>query len=106
MLVLVNAANTFGPQFNSGTAVPTVATCGTGAVTAHSSNTAGEVTATGASTCSVVFGSPNFTNQPFCVIEDETSVVATRISAISVSGFTVTGLTSGDKFMFQCIGGV
>lgn len=106
LYTVTNSAGTFGPQFNTGTAAPTVTTCGTGSVTAHSSNTAGEVTATGATACTVVFGAPNFTNQPFCVIEDETSAVAQRISAISTSQFTVTALTSGDKFMYHCFGGI
>lgn len=96
----------FGPQINTGTAAPTVTTCGTGAVTAHSSNTAGEVTATGATACTVTFGAPAWTNQPYCIIEDETNLATTRISAISTTAFTVTGLTSSDKFLYVCIGGI
>lgn len=105
---LVNVTNSgvsVGPQFNVGTAAPTVTTCGTGSVTAHSNNMFGEITATGATSCTVTFGLPNWSFQPFCVIEDETSAVAQRISAISVSAFTVTALTSGDKFMYHCGGG-
>lgn len=101
-----NNGQTFGLEVNAGSAAPTVATCGTGAVTTHSSNTAGEVTATGATTCSVVFGAPNFTNQPFCTVTDETTAAALKVSAISVSGFTVAGLTTSDKFMYTCFGGV
>lgn len=100
-----NAADV-GAQFNVGSAVPTVTSCGTGAVTSHSTNTAGEVTATGATSCTLTFGAPNFTNQPFCTLEDESTLATTRISVISVSAFTVTGLTSGDKFMYTCIGGI
>ena len=104
LLQIENSAGTFGIEVNTGTAAPTITTCGTGTVTTGSRNSAGEVTATGATACTVNFGAPNFTNTPFCIIEDETSAVAQRISAISASSFTVTGLTSGDKFMWICFG--
>lgn len=95
-----------GVEVNMGTAVPTATTCGTGAVTAKSTNTAGEVTATGATTCTLTFGAPAWTNTPFCTVEEETTLASYRVSAISVTAFTVTGLTSNDKFMYVCFGGL
>ena len=94
-----------GVELAIGSVQPTLTSCGTGTLTAKSTNIAGEVTATGATACTINFGAPVFSNQPFCVIEEETSAVAQRISAISTTAFTVTGLTSGDKFMYQCLGG-
>lgn len=109
---LVNVANnqqSFGPQINTGTAAPTVTTCGTGAVTAHSNNTAGEITATGASACTVTFGAPNFTNTPQCVITPhKVPTTVPYITAESVSAFTISGMTAGDNLIvgFVCIGGI
>ena len=94
-----------GLELAIGSAQPTLTACGTGTLTAKSTNIAGEVTATGATACTINFGAPVWSNQPFCVVEEETSAVAQRISAISTTAFTVTGLTSGDKFMYQCLGG-
>jgi hypothetical protein len=102
---------TTGVEINAGTAVPTVANCSvgsTGTISTSSSNTSGEVnTGSGSTSCDVVFGAPAFTKAPFCTITDETSVIlAPRISARSTTGFTVTGLTAGDKFLYICIGGL
>lgn len=100
-----NNAAAFGVQFNTGTAAPTVTSCGTGTVTSGSRNTAGEITATGATACTVTFGAPNWTNTPFCTITLANAPTTTPyISAISASAFTVSGLTAGDKFQFHCIG--
>mgnify|MGYP001590906353 CR=1 FL=1 len=106
---LVNAsenAQAIGVQVNIGTAAPTVDTCGTGTITANSNNSVGDVTATGATACTVTFGAPAWTNQPFCVVQDVTSEEPSRISAISTTAFTVTGLVSGDRFLYLCLGGV
>lgn len=104
-----NTTNT-SVEMNVGTAVPTVANCSvgtTGTISANSTNSGGEVNPGSSSTsCDVVFGAPNWTFAPFCVITDETSVIlAPRISARSTTGFTVTGLTAGDKFLYVCVGG-
>ncbi len=97
-------------EMNLGTAVPTVANCSvgtTGVIDAHSTNTAGSVTpGTGSTACDVVFGAPAYSFAPFCTITDYTSVIlAPRISARSTTGFTVDGLTAGDRFGFICLGG-
>jgi hypothetical protein len=104
LLKTTNNAQTVGVEINNGTAAPTPSTCGTGAVTAGSRNAAGEATATGATACTINWGNPNWTNVPFCVIEDETTLQAARVSAISAAAMTVSGLTSGDKFMWVCLG--
>lgn len=100
-----NTNQSTGIQINVGTAAPTLTSCGTGTVTAHSTNTAGEVTATGATACTVTFGLPNWSFQPFCVVNNRTTDDHILISAISTTAMTVSGLTSGDKFTFICLGG-
>ncbi len=104
---LKNNAQTFGIELNAGTAAPTLGACGTGpTLTAGSRNTAGEVTlGTVTTTCVVNFGAPAFTNTPFCVIDDETTVGG-RISALSTTSFTVAALTASDKFIWICLGRV
>jgi hypothetical protein len=97
----------FGIQLNTGTAAPTVTSCGTGSVSANSRNTFGEITATGATACTVTFGSPAWTNAPFCVVTGDNALVTTPyVSARSTTAFTVSGLTAGDKFSYHCGGGV
>lgn len=83
---------------------PTVSSCGTGSVTNGSTNNGGEVTATGATSCTVNFTSTPYATVVFCAVEEETTLGSYRISAISTSAFTVTGLTAGDKFMYICFG--
>lgn len=91
---------------NVGTANPTVTSCGTGAVTTNSTNTAGEVTPTGASDCTLTFGLPNWSNTPFCIVTPETTLEAMSISAISVTAFTAHFTTAANKFMYHCFGGL
>lgn len=91
---------------NTGTAAPTVTSCGTGTVTSTSNNTAGRITPTGASACTVTFGAPAWTNTPFCTVTFETVAEAFRISAISTTAFTVTFTTAANVFDYHCIGGL
>lgn len=100
-----NSGATVGYQVNAGTAAPTATTCGTGAATARSNNMAGQITATGATTCTVTFGAPAWSFAPFCSVTDVTTIAALRISASSTTAITVTGLTSGDVFNWVCGGG-
>jgi hypothetical protein len=95
----------FGIQLNTGTAAPTVTSCGTGTVTAGSRNTTGQITATGATACTITFGAPAWTNAPFCTITmRNVPLTAAYISAESTTAFTVTGLTAADVFNYHCIG--
>lgn len=96
---------TVGLELNTGTAAPTATTCGTGTVTTHSNNVAGQITATGATTCTVTFGAPAWSFTPFCTATDVTTAAALRISAASATAITVTNLTSGDVFNWVCGGG-
>lgn len=104
--ILSNGAS-FGIQFNTGTAAPTVGTCGTGTITANSRNTTGGFTATGATACTVTFGAPAWTNTPFCTVTLRNAPTTTPyISAISTTAFTVSGLTAGDIIAYHCVGPV
>ena len=102
-LSIDNNAASSGLQLTFGADV-TVTTCGTGAPTAGSKNSAGEITPTGAVACTVTFATPTFTNTPFCVVTVEGTTVTQYISAISTTSFTVSGLLSGEKFMYHCTG--
>ena len=102
---LTTGDNSLGVQLNFGTAAPTVTSCGTGTVTTGSRNTAGEITATGATACTVTFGAPAWTNTPFCTVTLANAPTTTPyISASSTTAITVSGLTAGDVFKFHCIG--
>lgn len=92
-------------EINTGTAPPTVTSCGTGTVTTNSTNTSGEITPTGASACTVTFGAPAFTNKPFCMVTMETVAEAVRVSAISTTAFTATFTTAANVFAYHCFGG-
>lgn len=106
LLNVIDSAGSFGIQVNTGTAAPTVASCGTGTVTSGSRNSAGEITATGATACTVTFGAPAWTNTPFCIATEATAARALFISASSTTAFTVSGLTAGDVFKYVCLGRV
>ena len=82
--------------------VPTVATCGTGAVATGSSDVAGKVTATGATACTLTFASA-WTTAPACVVTDGTSAVALKVVTTTTTA-AVTNLTSGDVFYYICFG--
>lgn len=97
---LVRLGATTGIEFNTATA--TIGTCGTGAVTTGSRGSSGEATSTGSTSCAVNFGA-NFTNVPFCSVDDETTL-AVRAFTVTASAITVTGLVAGDKFTWNCVG--
>lgn len=103
-----NSTATIGIQINTGTAEPTVTSCGTGTVTSGARNTTGQITATGATTCTITFGAPAWTNAPFCTITP--NAAPTTVPYIngdpSTTAFVVAGLTAGDnlKFSYLCIG--
>lgn len=82
-------------------AAVTVASCGTGTITG--SDTAGKVTATGATSCQVVFGAA-YGAAPFCIATDGTTAAGLNITGVTTAHFTVGGLTSGDVFYYACIG--
>ncbi len=92
-----------GLELNVG--VPTLGTCTTGALTAGSHNFAGEVTGNTTGSCQINFGTPNFTNTPFCFTNDESSsIIAPNVSARSASSITISGQASGNAIQYFCIG--
>lgn len=86
------------------TTVPSVATCGTGAALAGSTDTAGQVHATGATACTMSFNVA-YTSQPFCVATNNTTAASSlKLAYVAATGFTVSGMTSGDTFSYVCVG--
>jgi hypothetical protein len=85
------------------TTKPAVSSCGTGAAAAGSTDNAGQVTATGATACTVTFNVA-YTSQPFCSVTDNTTAAGLKVTYSTGVSFTVTGLTSGDTFSYICIG--
>jgi hypothetical protein len=82
---------------------PSVGTCGSGSASASSTDLAGDVTATGATACTVIFNA-SFTNKPVCTATDETTAAGLKVTYSTGVSITVTGLTSGDEFTYICIG--
>lgn len=99
---IVDTALATGMEISMGT--PTLGTCTGGSLVSGSHNFGGEVTGNTSGSCVITFGAPAFTNTPFCVLNDETTLTAIRISARSASSITVTGAVSGDAFQFICLG--
>ena len=103
LIQLEDSGAATGAEFNLGTA--TLGTCTGGSITSGSHNFAGEVTGTTGGSCVINFGTPNFTNSPFCVLTDEGSTpTALQLSAKSASSITVANITSGHAFMYHCTG--
>ena len=99
---IVDSGNVTGLELNIGT--PTLGTCTGGSLTSGSHNFGGEVTGNTSGSCIITFGTPAFTNAPFCFINDESSLTAVRVSTRSVGSITVTGTPSGEDFQFFCVG--
>jgi hypothetical protein len=103
-LRITPSAQTTGVQFAVG-GLPTVGTCGTGTVTAKSTNNAGHITPTGATACTVIFHTtPAFTNTPFCVATAGTTLEPMRITAASTTSFVVNFTTASNTFTYVCLG--
>lgn len=100
-----DAAGTTGIQINSGSGQPgfTSTQCATGTITTGSRNTAGQVTATGATSCGITFASPAWTNAPFCTMSNQTANRG-NISTVTTTLFTLTNLTAGDVVTWNCLG--
>ncbi len=106
-----DASVNFGVQGNgvivSSSAVPTVScNAGTGAMSADSTNNWGSFTAgSAAANCTVTFSGAGWPNNARCVIVDDTSLVAVRVSAQSKTAFTAAGTTiSNDVIQYICGG--
>lgn len=99
---LEDNARATGTEINNGT--PTLGTCTGGSLTSGSHNIAGQYTGNTSSSCVINFGTPNFTNTPFCFAMSTASTTHPRISAASASSITVTGGISGETIQYFCIG--
>lgn len=95
-------AEVTGLELNGGT--PTLGTCTGGSMTSGSHNTAGNYTGNTSGSCVINFGTPNFTNTPFCFAMSTASTTHPRISASANNSITVTGGVSGEAIQFFCIG--
>ncbi len=102
LMVIEDNAGATGMELNVGT--PALGTCTGGSLVSGSHNFGGEITGNTSGSCVLNFGTPNFTNTPFCTLNDETSLVAARVSSRSASSITITGLTSGDAVQYICVG--
>lgn len=87
---------------SDGGTIPTVTSCSTGAVGAGSTDVAGNATATGATACTVTFGTA-WTTKPTCALTDNTTAAGLK-AVVTTTTIAVTGLTSGDAFSWICIG--
>lgn len=97
-----NNATTEALELNVG--IPTLGTCTGGSMTAGAKNSAGQYTGNTSGSCVINFGTPNFTNTPYCFAMSTASTTHPRISASSASSITVTGGVSGETIQFMCIG--
>jgi hypothetical protein len=83
--------------------VPALSACGSGALAAGSTDTAGILTATGTTGCTLTFGTA-FTAAPVCVITDTTNNRAGITSVTSNTALTLASLTAADVVAYVCIG--
>lgn len=101
-LKINNRAQTSGYEVSLGSA--TLGTCTGGTITTGSHNFAGGYTGNTSSSCIVNFGTPNWTNAPFCVAMSIASTTHPRVSAVSTSSMTITGGVSGEAITYLCQG--
>ncbi len=104
LIQLTGTTTTLGIEFNVGT--PSLGTCTGGSLTAGAKNTLFEVTGNTSGSCVVNFGTPIWQNAPLCFVNDETALIAARISARTTNSITITGLGSGDAGQVYCLGRV
>jgi hypothetical protein len=87
----------------AGTTVPVVSACGTGALATGSTDTAGEVTMTGATGCTLTFGTA-FASAPTCVTTQETINTAATTTTVTATALVIAAAASGNKFSYICVG--
>lgn len=102
LMLLRDSGSTTGMEFNGGT--PTLGTCTGGTLVSGSHNGMGRITGTTGGTCAVNFGTPNYTNAPYCFAIDETAGGIVNTSGESTSTFTISNITSGHAVKFHCDG--
>lgn len=95
--------------YNMAVANPTLSSCGIGSsVDARSGNTGGKVTfGIGSTTCTVSFANA-YPNAAFCTITPTVQPAAVAnipfISSISKNGFTISGGTATQAYLYACRG--
>lgn len=87
----------------SGTSAPAISGCGTGTLATGSSDTAGTFTATGATGCTLTFGTP-FAAAPSCTVNELTVNTAARTTTVSATALVVASGTSGSVYSYICVG--
>jgi hypothetical protein len=102
LLQTLSSAGTTGEETSVGSA--TLGTCTGGTITTGSHNFAGGYTGNTSSSCVINFGTPNYTNAPFCVAMSIASTTHPRVSAASASSITITGGVSGEAITYICRG--
>lgn len=102
LFTLQNSGVTTGMEITLGSA--TLGTCTGGTITAGSHNFGGGYTGNTSGSCIVNFGSPNWTNAPFCLAMSTASTTHPRVSAVSTSSMTITGGVSGEAITYHCDG--
>lgn len=98
----LTVAATGGHLAFTSSSTPTANSCAGFALGAGSTDVAGRVTYTSATTCSITFGTA-FTNNPFCVVSPG-SAASTVEAAVSTSGLAVTFGTAQTAFQYNCLG--
>ncbi len=92
----------------SSTPSPTIScSAGTGQMSATATNSQGSFTAgLAATTCTITFSSVTpWPKAPICIVGEGTSLVTTRVSAVSATAFTAAGTTiSSDLIYYICLG--
>lgn len=81
---------------------PVISACGTGTLAAGSSDMAGTFTATGATGCTLTFGTP-YASAPSCSVTELTVNTATRTTAVSTTALVVASGTSGSSYSYVCM---
>lgn len=84
------------------TSVPVISACGTGTLATGSSDMAGEFTATGATGCTLTFGTA-YASAPSCTVTEETVNTATRTTTVTATAIVVASGTSGSKYSYTCM---
>lgn len=82
---------------------PVLSSCGTGTLTAGSSDMAGTFSTTGATGCTVTFGTA-WASAPSCVVTELTVNTAARTTAVSTTAIVVASGGSGSSYTYVCVG--
>jgi len=82
--------------------LPVLSACGTGTLAAGSSDSAGTFTATGATGCTLTFGTA-YASAPSCSVTELTINTAARTTAITTTTLVVAAGGSGSTYSYVCM---